>query len=373
MFFDMTFRSLWRHKTRSFLTGMGVVLAIAAIVSLGSISEGINNLVQQQLKFESNLISVTEKDDQMSFSTGMPGLGSKIPKEVVDEIAQIDGVATVSPQIMQISLDNNLMVIGISLDDTEIFDLQNIDFTAGGYPDEGEKELFLGYQAAEMNKLSVGDEVLVKGDKYVVSGILEEMYNFVDYAAIGPITDIADTFDMEDYYTSLSIEPADVSDSKRIANEIMEAYDTLDAMTSDEALKMADEIVGQIRLMTLSIGVVASLVASIGIINTMIVVVLERKQEFGIMKALGAKRVVILSIVIQEAVVIGVIGSILGIFIGYAGTEGINKASAFPIASVTPTLALFSLLYGILLCVVASLYPSYSAINVDPVESMRET
>jgi putative ABC transport system permease protein len=258
------------------------------------------------------------------------------------------------------------------LDDIEVFDLQNIDFIAGGWPEEGEKELVLGYQLAETNKWSVGDEIPVKGDKYVVSGILEEMYNFIDYGALGSITDIADTFGMEDYYSTLSIEPADVSDSKRIANEIMEAYDTLDAMTSDEALQMANEVIGQIRLMTLSIGIVASLVASIGIINTMVVVVLERKQEFGIMKALGAKRVVILSIVVQEAVIIGIIGSILGILIGYAGTEGINKASAFPIASVTPTLALFSLLYGILLSVVASLYPSYSAINVDPVDSMRE-
>lgn len=371
MFLDMTLRSLWRHKTRSFLTGLGIILAIAAIVSLGSISEGIDSLVQQQLKFASNTISVSEKEAG-TFTAGPPGMSSKIPREVADEISQMEGVSTVSPQIRAISIENQLFIVGFPLKDTEHFNLQNIDFIEGGWPDENEKALVIGYQLAETKKLGIGDGISVNGDKYTISGILEEMRSFMDYAALTSLESAADTFDMQDYYSMIVVDPADVSDAKRIANEIDETYDDLDAVTTDEALRRAEATIGQVRMITLGIGIVASIVASIGIINTMIVVVLERRQEFGIMKALGAKRSVILSIVLQEAVIIGIIGSVIGILIGYAGTEGINKASSFPIASVTPTLSILSLAYGIMLSVIAALYPSYNAINVDPAQSMRE-
>lgn len=371
MFLDMSFRSLFRHKTRTFLTGLGIVLAIAAIVSLGSISEGINGLVTQQLKFASNFISVTEKG-AMDFNSGsMPGISSRVPREVVDEIAQIDGVNRVIPQIRTIDPTSNLFVIGIPLEDKDFFDVQNIGFRDGDWPNPGEKALVIGYQLAESKRLAVGDDIKVKGDTYTISGVLEQMSNFIDYAALTSIEAVTDTFDFGDYYSAIVVDPSDVSDSKRIADEIDEQYDSLEAITADEALKRAEVAIDQVRLMTLGIGIVASLVASIGIINTMLIVVIERKGEFGIMKALGAETRVIMMIVLQEAALIGFAGSAIGLSIGYFGTEAINKASAFPIASVTPNLALISLAYGVLLSVLAALYPAYQAVKVDPAESMR--
>jgi len=372
MFLDMVFRSLLRQRTRTFLTGMGIFLAIATIVSLGSFSEGINSLVSEQLKFAGNLISVSEKTETSMVATGPPGLDSKVPREVLDELKQIEGVEDAVPMIMQMDLTTNLFIIGVPLGDTEYFNLQNIDFVEGGWPEEGEMALVLGNTASEMQKLKTGDAVKVNGDEYSVSGVLEGLGNFIDYGAISSVDVVGETFDMEDYYSEINVEPVDVSDSDRIANEIDETYDYLDASTAEESARTAQSAMDTVRMLTLSIGVIASFVASIGIINTMIIIVFERQREFGIMKALGGQRRMILFLVVQESMIIGIVASLMGIAVGVVATYALNSASAFPIAKVTFDLAAISLAYGITLSILAALYPAYLATKVSPVDAMRE-
>jgi len=369
MFLDMSVRSLWRHKTRSFLTIMGVVLAISAIVSLGSISEGINGLVEGQLKMASNFIGVIEAGQEVS--QGPPGMYSKIPREVADEIAQIDGVIRVLPNIHSFLAESNLFLVAMPLDALDYFNLENVRFREGDWPMEGEKALVIGFQTSEYKGLKMGDEINVKSDSYVVSGVLEELGSFMDYAAFTSLDAATDSLGFEDYYSEIVIEPVDVADSARIANEIEEQYDYLEAITSEEAIQRARGAIDSVRLITLSIGVIASIVASIGIVNTMLIIVIERRGEFGIMKALGAEKRVILMMVLQEAVLFGIVGSTLGVLIGFAGTSALNSAMGMPLAAVTPTLVAFSFAYGVVLSVLASLYPSLQAIKVDAAEAMR--
>jgi putative ABC transport system permease protein len=372
MFLDMVLRSLARQKTRSFLTGMGVFLAIATIVSLGSFSEGINSLVEEQLKFAGNLIQVTEKTEGGVDFSGPPAVGSKVPREILDEIKSIEGVDDAVGMIMQVDVETQLFVVGVPLEDTEFFELKNIEFSEGGWPEIGEKAIAVGNQVSELQGLKVGDNIKLNGEEYVVSGVLEKLNNFIDYGILSSVDAIGETFDMEDYYSGINVEPDDVADSDRIANEIMDSFDYLEASTAEENARRAQDAINQVRVFTLGIGVIASLVSSIGIINTMIIIVFERRREFGIMKALGGQRKVILMLVVQEAALIGIMGSLLGIAVGYAGSDALNSMSSFPIAKVTPQLAIMSLIYGVLLSVFAALYPAYTATKVDPVEAMRQ-
>lgn len=371
MLVDLAIRSLWQQKVRSGLTILGIVLAIAAIVSLGSITEGISSLVNEQLKFAAGFISVMETG-QTQMSNGPPGLSSRIERSLVDEIKQIDGVSNAVPQIMAVSAKDNLVFIGMPSDSSEFFNLRNINFKEGSWFDDNSKELIIGYKISELKGLKVGDEVQVKGDSYAVVGVIEELGSFLDYGMMGPIDEIGDSFDFGEYVSSIIVEPVDVSDSSRIASEIEDAYDGLDAITSDEQIQRSQEAIATISIFTLGIGIIASLVASIGIINTMIMTVLERKKEFGIMKAIGAERGEILSLVMLEAAFLGVIGGIIGISIGYFGAEALNRISAFPIAKVTPSLVIFGVSYSIALAVLAALYPAYQAVKVNAVEAMRE-
>ncbi len=374
MFWDMSLGSLWRHKMRSGLTVLGIILAIAAIVALGSISEGINSLVQEQLKFASGYISVEEAGVATASQSqaGPPGMGMRIDKSLADDIAQISGVKRVALQTFSLSPSNNIFVVGIQLDDLEYFDMQNIEFVEGGLPEPGAKELTLGYTIAEAKGLKQGDEIDINGEKYEISGIMEEQGSFMDLAAITSLEAAVDTFDFGDYVSGIVVEPEDLSEIERIAAEIEELSTDINAETPEERAKTANDIIGGISVFTLGIGVVASIVASIGIINTMVMAVLERKREFGIMKALGAERGVVLRVVLQEAALLGVIGGVIGISLGFIGTEALNQAYPFPIASISFRLAAISFAYSIILAMLAALYPAYKAVQVDAVEAMRE-
>ena len=363
----MVLGSLWRQKTRSALTVLGVILAIAAIVSLGSISEGITILVEDSLSMAGDFIAVAEKGS-MEFS-GPPDVTSRVPREYLDEIAQIDGVKEVTYQVEAIY--NRLFVSGNPIDDLEYFDLDDIEFIEGGLPTEGEYEVTLGYLVAEERGLVTGDELKIKDDEYTVVGIWEEQNGFMDYGIIAPAEPVAETFGIEDYYTSIVVIPEDPADMEKISNEIEDMYDDVEAITTIEAAEKAAEAIGSVRIMTLSIGFIASIVASIGIINTMIMIVMEKKRDFGVMKALGAQRMTILSIVVMEAMVLGAVGSLIGITFGVIGVQAVNQAFAFPIARVTPNLMILSLVYGVILAVVAALYPSWQATKISPIEAMR--
>jgi putative ABC transport system permease protein len=366
----MSLRSLWRNKVRSGLTIMGIVLAIAAIVALGSFSEGISGLVNEQLKFASGFISVQEAG-QSSSTQGPPGMNSKVPIELVDEILQIDGVRDASPGIFAMDPGSSLFIVGVSLDDTEYFSLQNIDFKEGDWPEPDEKGLAIGHALAETAGLRMGDEVVIKGDSYTVAGILEEMGGFMDLGAITSFSAASDTFDFGDWASMIMVEPFDLNDMDRIANEIESLNDDIEASTPGERARQAADTTATISIFTLGIGVIASLVASIGIINTMVMIVLERKKEFGVMKALGAESRVMLTMVIQEAAILGVIGGVIGIGIGVVGSGILNAAYPFPIASISPRLVIISFVYSIMLAVLAALYPAYQAIKLDAVEAMR--
>jgi putative ABC transport system permease protein len=370
LYLDMSIRNLWRHKIRSGLTVLGIVLAIAAIVSLGSISEGIDTLVKEQLKMAAGFVTVSEASSGSTY--GPPSLDPQLDMSIVSDIEDIEGVEKVSPVVRMMIPELNTIVIGIDIEDKGISQLGNIDIKIGDWPDNDANELVLGYIAAETLNLDVSDSINIRETEFEITGILEELKSFTDYAVIAPFNPLSDAMGLDDKTSSLIVEPEDIGEASRIADEINELSDDIEALAPEDAVERAANAVNEIRVMTLGIGIVASIVASIGIINTMIMVVLERIKEFGIMKALGAEKKVILFMVLGEGMILAIIGGIIGILIGVAGTAVINSYSGYAIAIVTPSLAIISFIYGIILSVVASVYPAYSAINVDPVEAMRE-
>jgi len=361
---------LWEHKVRSFLTAFGITLAIAAIVALGSISEGINEMMLEQMNMIGDLVMVSEKGST-DLSAGMMAM-PKVDLSLVDEISQIDGVELASPGIEMMDPSSHTYVVGLDLDHLETLSLDDVEFKEGGWAAIDELELVIGSSLSDNLNLNVGDEIVLSDDEYVISGVAKERNDFIDFSVVSSWQSIAKTYDSEEYVSSIIVTPTDVRDSERIANEIDEWYDTVEAFTSAEMLETADEVLGQFRLITFAVGFIASIVAAIGIINTMMMAVMERKKDFGIMKALGAEQKTMMSLVLQDAAIIAILGGSVGLFLGYLGTEAVNQAMPFPFATVTPGLAIFSLLYGIFMAAIATIYPAYQAIKVDPVEAMRE-
>jgi len=367
---DLILKNIWRHKLRSMLTVLGIFLAIASIVALGSISEGINTLVEKQLEFAAGFIHVAEKGQQ-SMNNG-PTTESNIDIETALAIAHTEGIEEYSLITYDMVPELGFFVMGMELDKLDLLNADNLKFLEGNWPAEGEQGLVIGYSIAEMKKLSLGDYITIKDDDYEIVGILEETRSMMDFIIMGSYKELSASFDKTDKVSKIILKPQDISNARLISDEIESEFDTVEALTPEDTVKRAGEAIWQIRIITLAVGFIASIVASIGIINTMVMSVSERKRELGIMKALGAKRRTIAWQIIGEAIVLSIIGGVLGLIAGDFSTGIINKTIGAPLAAVTPELAAFAFLYGVVLAIVASFYPARSAMDIDAADAMRE-
>ncbi|MFO7872395.1 MAG: ABC transporter permease [Candidatus Undinarchaeales archaeon] len=364
---DLTFKDIKGHKIRTFLTILGVVIAIGAVVSLGSISEGMNELVTEQMEMFSGMIEITEAGVEPSPSAAA---STKIDIDVLDDIRAMDGVDEAVPALArQVPMQG--VIFGMDLDNLDLFGLENIEIDEGRWPYEGEYEVVIGDAIAENQDLALGDTTKIEGKEMEIVGILEKTDSMFDMLIAMEFETAQDVFEEHETVTSMYVKAEDPEDVEYLAEEIESEFPYLDAWTSEEGVEMAEDMIGNVRIITLGIGIIAAFVAAIGIINTMFMSVSERTRELGIMKAVGATKKQIMRQILEEAGVLSVFGGLFGLLFGIIGTEAMNLYMGVPLARVTPVLALSGLLFGILLSLAAAYYPAVKASEVDAIDAIR--
>ena len=370
---DVAFKNIMRQKTRTILTTLGILIGIGAIVALGSIAEGLDAAVQSGLELTAGKITVTEKD------AGMFGMFGELNNDDVDVIRGLSGVKEVVPVLVHIenfdmSMSFSWQAIGIEPDKLEYFIGENIKFESGRGIDEGESFVaVVGKTVADTYNLEPGDFFTIKDEDFEIVGVLEQSnIQDIDMGIIVPLEDLQAVTGV-DTFQAIYVIPDDVRDAERVADEIEDASDRFDAMTTTEMARMASSIVDQIRIFTFGIGAIAAFVGGLGVMNTMIMSVMERRREIGVMKAIGATNRMVLQQIITESAMISFLGGVGGILLGMLGalilTNVIGGGSIT--ATVTPNLALTGLGFALFLGIVGGFYPARKAAKVDPVEALR--
>jgi putative ABC transport system permease protein len=161
--------------------------------------------------------------------------------------------------------------------------------------------------------------------------------------------------------------------TEQIAEDIEDTDDDYSALTSQELARQAGAIVDQVRIFTFGIGAIAAIVGGLGVMNTMIMAVMERRREIGVMKAIGATNRRVLSQILAESAMISLLGGAGGILLGLIGAVLLSNfiGGGQITATVTPGLALTGLSFALFLGVIGGLYPARKAAGVDPVEALR--
>jgi putative ABC transport system permease protein len=410
----LSFTNMRRRKTRTALTTLGIVVGIMAVVSISALSGG----------FESQINTQLVEGLDMDILTVTPPLfgGSSITLNLNDTITiqNITGVEATLPYSQSgITVYNETGgtlatgLYGINYTDLNATYGHRITFSSGDYPDPDDNEsIVIGYLQDPIAQ--VGDnvtiEVLVRvglGFAYLnysffVSGIFEEVGSIgmlpFDRSVFIPLDTYQTIFSTEDI-SGILVRIADPNQADTIADEISEDFEDLVYVLVPNAL--IDTVSGVFDIMEvflLAIASIALLVAGISILNIMLVSVMERTREIGIMKALGAKDRTILSQFISEAVLLGVIGGVIGIVIGFflaygmglmlpvlfsggfasdfggtgGGFGGFGGSSTFTLVPVLPLeTILIAMGFAILVSVAFALYPARKAAKLDPVKALR--
>lgn len=420
----MAMGNLWSHRMRSLLTILGVVIGVGsvlAVVTLGA-------------SFEESIVGQFDSVDQQTvyvYSSVTP-LGGGPPDcqqfcnifTDVDRaaLAALDGVerVTVSVDIPSTSLSWNgtdltyerLTATVPESDEVRVAD----DYASGGAFTLGERQVVLGSTIAQLLALSgkpdgtkleevaqvqAGDAIAIRFpdgrqvDATVAGVLKEDMTFFGDrngrvYVPVDPFYNTTrpspTTGEESRVYAGFTVIAGSVRDVEDV-RDAADAYiqDESDARTlkidgQELAVDTASDIQGQISavfsqvtLFIGAIGGVSLLVGAIGIANIMLVSVTERTREIGVMKAIGAKDREILTLFLLEAVLIGVVGSLFGIALGFAGGAGVVKGvfAAEDVPLVIPYEWLgYAVAVGMGVGVVAGFLPARRATKIQPIQAL---
>lgn len=373
---DIALKELAAHRMRTVLTALGIFIAITAIVSLGSISAGINELVTSSTSSISGDTIFVMKAFDFSQMSGPPGSMQieDMSAEDVAAISSLPGVKRAVPVISRAVAGGFGEIDGLNMDDVDLFGGKDVGFNEGTWPENGNMEAAVGYVTANMMGAGVGDYIYLNGKEVQVTGIFEEGSGAFDLVVIIPYDAADEIYEADGGATQVMIEPDDISIVNELKQAIEEEVDGVDAMTLEEALSMMQEMTDTLNVMTFGIGFIASLVAAIGIIITMYTSVVERKRQIGIMKATGALGSTIMKQVLEEAIIISAAASLLAVIASLFMVEMINTVllGGTRIAIVTPGLAAGAVAYGIVLTLVSALYPARMAVKIEPITAIRE-
>jgi putative ABC transport system permease protein len=395
--------SVAAHKLRSFLTVLGIVIGVAAVIALLSIGRGAQAQIVSSIEsLGANLVQIMPG---ASFGPGgvRGGSSATLTLEDAEAIdADIDNIAAVAPQLTTgaqvIAGDENTTasIVGTTPSYRVAYNLEmkyGAFFSEYDY-DRAAKVAVLGSTIAEElygDLNPVGETIKMGRTVARVIGVLEEKgasFTSADDNILVPLKVVQETAAQqrtargEHIINMIGISVSEKGQSEQVVNEITELLRTRHRLASTDAddfnILSAEEIASQVSealgVFTIFLGAIAGislLVGGIGVMNIMLVSVLERTREIGIRKALGAQERDIWMQFLVEAAILSLAGGLIGIATGW----GISLAVDYFVEEITPLVAPDIVLLAVSVAVGIGLffgfYPAYRASRLNPIDALR--
>jgi len=362
---DFALKNLFRNKTRNALTVLGIAVGVALLLSLVSISEGMNKIISDFGEEMVGTITIFPEGKSMFTSEG-----GQLSKDLVDDLENFNGVDVVIPYYGTfLGMGTYTYGIGVPVDKVSMVVGEKIKIKEGRMIDEGDKDerVAIIYPTYPNYKnINIGDKISIKGKDFEIVGKLEEgSSGAVD--VIFPIETLQE-IDKTDKITGIIVRVDDIERTEEIADDIKSTLG-VETETSKDLVRKFSDMTSQIGLMTFVIGCIAALIGGIGIANTMLMSVSERRKEIGIMKAIGATKNMVLKQFLQEAIILGLIGGLIGITLSLLGIYMLSFM--IPFVTMTLNLILIGIFFSVGISVIFSIYPAYVAAKVDPIIALR--
>ena len=389
--FLLVYRNIKERKARSALTILGIMVGIGAVIALISIGFGVEESITAELVEMADVIVVMPMRMELG-SIGAFGSFTDRDLEAVRRIGGIkDAVAMMGTMEEVEYKGEKFMVHVIGTDPKDVGAL----FGAIVKPEEGRylkandhKTCTIGYSIANDyfdDEIGVNDRITINGSKFRVVGVLEKQGGFrseTDSEIYVTARDSVSILDNEDIST-IFVRVRNIGEAEDIATKIEERIDDnhkLDdftsAMTMGSAIEQMESIFGILQAVLIAIASISLIVAAMGIMNTILMSVMERTHEIGVMKAIGAKNRNILFLFLLEAGVVSAIGGVCGCILGVIGAHaisfGIQMLFDVEIAAIVkPEVLLGGVAVAMLVGILSGLYPARKASRMSPVEAVR--
>ena len=379
----LAWRAISGNKVRSFLTMLGIIIGVAAVIVLVAIGQGASAQVTSQIQnLGSNLITVVP---------GRAAGGRLYPTDAAELMERVPSIERAVPSITS---SCKVKWQNVSEDST-------LEGTAAGYLEVRGRQLASGRFLTEEDNSQrqrvavlgqtvvkelfegrnpIGETITVSGEPFTVIGTLaakgSSMGQDQDDIVIVPVNVALRMLGRREV-TRLYVQARSAEDSIIATQHITAIYmkkfgreDAIRAMSQDELLSTVSSMTQTFTVMLGAIASISLIVGGIGIMNIMLVSVSERTREIGIRKAVGAKNRDVLLQFLIEAVVLSVTGGMVGILLGIGGSRAVSKVAGWP-SYVSVSAVVLAFLFAAATGLFFGVWPAAKASALDPIEALR--
>jgi putative ABC transport system permease protein len=390
-------------KLRSWLTIIGIVIGVAAVIAIVSLGEGMQQSIEQQLgALGGDILTLTAGYSRGGDRFGQPGEGNGGAKATeeeiildrtdlqalkgIPEIKLIDTNIRGSVDVSYLGKSGSVSATGV---DQKVWaQITNLELKEGRFLDSADQNVIvIGARLAESyfdQPLGINKMLTIEDSAFRIVGILDDQSTSI-YMPIQMAYQLLDDKE-KDVYDSITIkirneEELDyviekIEKKLMMVRHVTEKNKDFSVSSNKQQQEARAEMMSSMNIFLLAIAAVSLIVGAVGIANTMFTSVLEKTKEIGIMKAIGGRNRDILLIFLMNAGLIGLIGGVIGVFLGgilsgllptLMGEEGFFRGGTF--VSLTSVILAVSISMGI--GIVAGLIPAYKASRLKPVDALR--
>ena len=364
---SMAVQSLWQRSTRTLLTVTVIALTVGSILALDSTMAGAAESMNQMARGANLEIMITQRD-VADTST------SALDERIGDRIAAMPGVANVNGILFSaIALPHNegFFIIQGYAPNTQAIQRFHI---VEGEPLKTNRQIIIGKTISESLNKRVGDTIELSGSRFKIVGIYESSVSWEGIGGVISLRDAQTLIGRPRKVTMYGVKLHDPTQAEAITQQINAMFPEVQASLSGEfAQQLPDMKSGS--AMIGGISVLAIVVGGLGVMNTMLMSVLERTREIGVLRALGWRRRAVLRMILREALLLAGMGGLLGMLAGVGLLFAIDAVPVmhgvvdFPSLKLTPFIR--AVVISGLLGLLGGLYPAYRATRLQPVEALR--
>ena len=360
-FLDVITRSLKRRPVRTGLTLLGISVGIAAVVALIGLSRGLVASWSAGMKQRGTDVVVHNMRGSL---TPKP-----FPATAKDRVAQVPGVAATCMILVDLMSIESAELMIVSGREWDCYAWKNLQLTSGRLPnDQNERAVVLGTTAADILKKKVGDTVQIETEELAVVGIVNGGAFVENGSIILPLPVLQQITGNTNQISAVDVRVASGADIQKLCAEINRVVPEARAERASEHVA-SGEGYRVINAMSWGTSLLAVLVGVLGVTNTMLMSVFERKQEIAVLLALGWKRNRIVRMILYESALLGFFGGVTGVILGVLGVQLLKHAPAVRgllEPDLTPNLMLVAIAIAVFTGVLSGLYPAWRSSTVTP-------